>query len=85
MALSIKDPETDALVRRLAKLKKTSFTGAIRLAVNNELNLSEKRRGPTPEFWAKLRQLQDEVAALPVLDSRTPDEIMGYDEHGLPN
>jgi len=24
------------------------------------------------------------VARLPVLDSRSPDEILGYDAHGLP-
>jgi antitoxin VapB len=37
------------------------------------------------------RSLADELdaigkqcAALPVLDSRTPDEMLGYDEHGLP-
>ena len=37
MALSIKDPETDALVRKLASRRRTSFTNAIRLAVSNEL------------------------------------------------
>ena len=31
-----------------------------------------------------IERLIDEVAALPVLDDRTPDEILGYDEHGLP-
>ena len=37
------------------------------------------------------RRLVDELdeialhcARLPVLDPRTPDEILGYDEHGLP-
>lgn len=29
---------------------------------------------------AKVRALQDRLARLPVLDSRTPDEILGYDE-----
>ena len=42
MALSIKDPETDALVRKLARLRRTSFTGAIRLAVSNELAKEER-------------------------------------------
>jgi len=31
-----------------------------------------------------IERLIDEVAELPVLDDRTPDEILGYDEHGLP-
>jgi hypothetical protein len=25
------------------------------------------------------------VDQLPVLDSRSPDQILGYDEHGLPH
>ena len=31
-----------------------------------------------------LERIIDEVAQLPVLDDRTPEEILGYDEHGLP-
>jgi hypothetical protein len=33
---------------------------------------------------ARLTQLAAEVAALPVADDRTPEEIIGYDETGLP-
>ncbi|SDP83521.1 type II toxin-antitoxin system VapB family antitoxin [Phyllobacterium sp. OV277] len=38
MAFSIKDETTDAAVRRLAKMKNTSLTDAIREAVENEYN-----------------------------------------------
>ena len=34
------------------------------------------------ELWANIRALQDEVAQLPVLDLRTPDEILGYNASG---
>ncbi len=30
-----------------------------------------------------MQQVLDEVKALPVLDNRTPDEIIGYDGNGL--
>ncbi len=30
-----------------------------------------------------IHALQDELASLPILDPRAPDEIIGYDEHGL--
>jgi len=30
-------------------------------------------------------QISQECAALPVLDSRKPDDIMGYNELGLPS
>jgi antitoxin VapB len=33
---------------------------------------------------AQLEEILDRVDRLPILDSRSPDEILGYDEHGLP-
>lgn len=40
---------------------------------------------PTPEERiAAMRQIAAEVAQLPVLDARPPDEILGYDDAGLP-
>ena len=36
-----------------------------------------------PDAAARVRALQDRLARLPVLDPRTPDEILGYDENGL--
>jgi antitoxin VapB len=32
----------------------------------------------------ELRAIRERCAALPVLDPRTPEEIIGYDERGLP-
>lgn len=32
----------------------------------------------------KVRQIIKRVSALPVLDDRSPDDIIGYDEHGVP-
>jgi antitoxin VapB len=41
---------------------------------------------PDPESTrAAIREIQESLAKLPVLDSRTPDEILGYDEFGLPH
>lgn len=84
MALSIKDEETDHLVRKLAQQAGLSYTAAIRLAVRNELD----KRSPPARNPDRIRQavraLQEEIRNLPVLDPRTPDEIIGYDEHGLP-
>jgi len=46
---------------------------------------SGERRGASDSDLAdRVHGLQDEVAALPVLDDRAPEEIIGYDEHGLP-
>jgi hypothetical protein len=34
------------------------------------------------DLWAGIRALQEEVARLPVLDSRSPEEILGYNVRG---
>jgi antitoxin VapB len=36
------------------------------------------------ELIARMKGVADRSAARPVLDSRTPDEIIGYDEFGVP-
>jgi hypothetical protein len=30
-------------------------------------------------------RIANEAAALPIMDDRTPEEIIGYDENGLPS
>jgi antitoxin VapB len=84
MALSIKDEETDRLVRKLAGQAGLSYTAAIRLAVQNELDKRNLPARSPSRIRAAARALQDEIRKLPVLDPRTPDEIIGYDDHGLP-
>ena len=85
MALNIKDPETDRLVRELAALTGQPITEAVREAVRDKLVATKARRSASDR---SRRRLMDEIAArggaLPVLDERTPEEIIGYDEHGLP-
>lgn len=82
MAISIKDPETDRLARALAKTTGEKLTDAIREAVRERLERQTRRqrRG----VLAEVRRIQERVARLPVLDTRTPEELLGYDEHGLP-
>jgi antitoxin VapB len=85
MALSIKDPETDALVRKLARARGTSYTGAIRLAVENELAREARPKRSFDEVMAEIQQIQDETAALP--DAMTAEEVDAwmFDENGLPH
>jgi antitoxin VapB len=83
MPLNIKDPRTDALVRELAALTGESITTAVAVAVRERL---DRLRGPdTPATrLLAIQRIAARAAARPVLDPRTPDEILGYDEHGLP-
>ena len=43
---------------------------------------SGKGRLDTSALLASVRQIQQEIARLPVLDNRSPDEIIGYNERG---
>ena len=84
MALSLKDPETDRLAREVARLTGESLTEAVRTALAERLERERLRRGqPRKGLAEQLNELALECAALPVYDSRSPDEIIGYDENGM--
>lgn len=84
MALSIKDPETEKLARALAARTGETITIATRRALEERLKRtrSEASRAALLEDMAAM---QRRLSALPVLDTRSPDEIIGYDENGVPN
>jgi antitoxin VapB len=83
MALSIKNPETERLARELARTTGEGLTEAVTKALRDRL-VRETGRGRDPTLREDIRRIQEEVARLPVLDHRSPDEIIGYDENGLP-
>jgi antitoxin VapB len=83
MALNIRNTETERLAEQLARLTGESKTEAVTKALRDRLDRLRRERSH--------RRLADELDAialhcsrLPVLDSRTPEEILGYDENGLP-
>ncbi len=83
MALSIKDPETDRLARALSEATGESLTEAIRRALEERL-ARETQRTSAYRLGATVRRVQERLAVLPVLDARMADELLGYDEHGVP-
>lgn len=85
MALSIRDPETDRLARELASLTGETMTGAIRVALEQRLQRERRRRQAEIDRRRKaIDAIIERFSRLPVLDDRSEDEILGYDEHGLP-
>ena len=84
MALSLKDPRTDRLAREVARLTGESLTDAVRTALSERLARERLKRARPASLADELEAVARRVAALPVLDPRTPDEILGYDDHGLP-
>jgi antitoxin VapB len=83
MAISLKDPETDRLARAVAALTGETLTAAVRKALSERLERERLRRGRVPDLAARLLEIDEHCAGLPVLDPRTPDEILGYDETGM--
>jgi antitoxin VapB len=77
MAYSIKDPQTDRVIRELAKLKGKPILDTIREACLNEL---ERERGKVP-LWDRLQPLLNEVAKAPKsrrkADKKFFDELSG--------
>lgn len=84
MALSLKDPRTDRLARQVARLTGESLTDAVRIALSERLARERLKRARPANLADELEAVARRVAALPVLDPRPPDEILGYDDHGLP-
>jgi len=85
MALSLKDPETDTLARQVASMTGETLTEAIRTSLRLRLRQEQLKRGEGPELAKALSEIADRCVALPVLDDRSDDEILGYDEHGIPH
>jgi len=84
MALSIKDPDVNRLARQLARITGESITEAVHVAVRDRLEREQRRRGKTIDR-TRIDQIVAQFAAIPVVDDRSPDELIGYDEHGLPS
>jgi len=83
MAISLKDPEADRLAREVAARTGETLTGAVIVALRERLARLKARRRPR-SLREDLREIGRRCAALPTLDDRSADEIVGYDGHGLP-
>ena len=83
MALSLKDHETDRLAREIASLTGETLTDAVRKSLAERLERERLRRGATTRLADRLEQIGRECSALPDLDPRSPEEIVGYDDTGM--
>ena len=83
MALSIKHPEADRLARELAATTGESLTDAIINALKERLR-RERGRVKGRRLREELQAIRRRCARLPVQDPRGADEIIGYDQRGVP-
>ncbi len=84
MALSLKDPEADRLAREVADRTGETLTGAIVVALRERLARLKSRPRRRRPLRDELRDIGRRCASLPTLDDRPEDDILGYDERGLP-
>lgn len=84
MPLNIRNPEAERLATELAKSTGETKTEAVIKALRDRLTRVRRERAKRP-LAEELEEIANHCASLPVLDDRTPDEILGYDEDGLPH
>jgi antitoxin VapB len=75
MALHIVSPEADRLARDLAHLTGETITRAVIIALRARLDRIVRRKA--------LEEIQERVSRLPRLDSRSDEDLLGYNESGL--
>ena len=82
MAVLIKDEEADQLIRQLAERTGETITQAVRTAVAERLQRIPLSESEIAERKRRIDEIVAQARAMPTLDDRTPDEIIGYNEHG---
>jgi antitoxin VapB len=81
-------PETEALAHRIAKVWHVPVEKAIKLALEASARIAAE--APAGDAMSKeelIRRMEDlsvRAGARPIVDPRSPDELLGYDEFGLP-
>jgi antitoxin VapB len=84
MPLSIKDPDADRLARDLARRTGETLTEAVIKALRERLEREERKEESVESLHEDLMEIGRHCASLPLLDERPSDEILGYDENGVP-
>ncbi len=83
MALNIRHTETERLAEELSKLTGETKTEAVRRALADRLKRLHRDRS-RGRLADELDRIAQRCARLPVRDRRPADEILGYDQDGLP-
>ena len=84
VALPINSEEVERLAHEIAAYTGESVPDAIRNALRERLDRQKARGKRASSLRPQLQEIRKRCAALPRLDQRTADEILGYDSVGLP-
>jgi len=83
MALNIRNTQAEELAAEVARLAGETKTEAVTVALRERLARLQRRR-TARSLSDDLDEIALHCSRLPVLDARTPAEILGYDDDGLP-
>jgi antitoxin VapB len=84
MGITIKNPKAEQLAREVARLSGENLTQAIINALEERLEQLETQRSAAT-LTEEILRISQRCSALPDLDQRNPDEILGYESRGVPN
>ena len=84
MALNIRNSETEQLAETVAELAGETKTMAVKVALEERLERIQRERSGR-NLVDELNEIALRCASLPVFVDRSEDEIMGYNEDGLPS
>ncbi|AZO78789.1 MULTISPECIES: type II toxin-antitoxin system VapB family antitoxin [unclassified Bosea (in: a-proteobacteria)] len=84
MTVLIKDSEADRLVRELAARTGETITQAVKIAAQERLDRLPPANGGRIDR-EKLDKLLAAFRDRLIVDPRSDDDIIGYDENGLPS
>ena len=80
MTLVVENPRADQLAEELAALRGRPVAEVVVAALESELARARQPHAITSD----LRAIARRFAALPVRDARSDDDILAYDDRGLP-
>ena len=83
MALNIRNRVAEELAATLARLTGETKTRAVTQSLQERLERIQRERSGR-NLAQELDEIAVHCASLPILDDRSPDAILGYDERGLP-
>jgi len=84
MALNIRNPEAERLADALAKITGETKTEAVTKALRARLDRVRRERSRR-RLADELDEIALRCAARPTHDPRSPEEILGYGDDGLPH
>lgn len=84
MTLEIDHPQLNELLKELTKFTGETEPQAIVKSLQERLEREKSKHKTQDSIKSELLRIGQECAALPVLDSRSPEEILGYDIVGVP-